>query len=87
MQNVYKNIEDYNPDKKRKVLKAFDDVIADMINNKKINSAVTELFIRGRKRNISMVFITKSYFIRAKRCQIIFYRLFYYENSKYSKLL
>ena len=62
MQEVYKNIEDYNPDKKRKVLIIFDDMIADMINNKKLNPIVTELFIRGRKRNISIVFITQSYF-------------------------
>ena len=62
MQDVYKNIEDYNPIKKRKVLIVFDDVIADMINNKKLNPIVTELFIRGRKLNISMAFITQSYF-------------------------
>ena len=37
-------------------------MIADMINNKKLNSIVTELFIRGRKLNISLVFVTKSYF-------------------------
>ena len=48
--------------KKRKVLIVFDDMIADKINNKKINSIVTELFIRGRKLNISIVFITESYF-------------------------
>ena len=47
MQDVYKNIEDYNLGKKRKVLIGFDDVIADMINNKKLNPIVTELFIRG----------------------------------------
>ena len=58
MQDVYKNIEDYNPIKKRNVLIAFDDMIADMINNNKLNSIVTELFIRGRKLNISIVFIT-----------------------------
>ena len=62
MQDVYKNIEDYNPNKKRKVLIAFYDMIADMINNKKLNPIVTELFIRGRKLNISIVFITQSYF-------------------------
>ena len=62
MQDVYKNIEDYNPIKKRKVLIVFDDMIADMINNKKLDSIVTELFIRGRKLNISIVFITQSYF-------------------------
>ena len=62
MQDVYKNIEDYNSDKKRKVLIVFEDMIADMINNKKVNSIVTELFIKGRKLNISYVFITQSYF-------------------------
>ena len=62
MQDVYKNIEDYNPIKKRKVLIIFDDMIADMINNNNLNPIVTELFIRGRKLNISIVFITQSYF-------------------------
>ena len=62
MQDVYKNIEDYNPGKKRKVLIVFDDMIVDMINNNKLNPVVTELFIRGRKLNISIVFITQSYF-------------------------
>ena len=62
IQDVYKNIEDYNPIKKRKVLIVFDDMIADIINNKKLNPVVTELFIRGRKLNISIVFITQSYF-------------------------
>ena len=62
MQDVYKNIEDYNPGKKGKILILFDDMIADMINNKKLNPVVTELFIRGRKLNISIVFITQSYF-------------------------
>ena len=49
-------------EKKRKVLIAFDDMIADMINNEKLNPIVTRLFIRGRKFNISIVFITESYF-------------------------
>ena len=62
MQDVYKNIEDYNPGKKRKILIVFDDMIADMINNKKLNPVATELFIRGKKLNISFVFITQSYF-------------------------
>ena len=62
MHDVYKNINDYNPDKENKILIVFDDMIADMINNKKINSIVTELFIRGRKLNISLVFITQSCF-------------------------
>ena len=62
MQDVYKNIEDYNLAKKGKILIVFDDMIAHMINNKKLNPVVTELFIRGRKLNISIVFITQSYF-------------------------
>ena len=62
MQDVHKNINDYDPRKKRKVLIVFDDMIADMINNKKLDSIVTELFLRGRKLNISIVFITQSYF-------------------------
>ena len=62
MQDVYKNTEDYNPGKKRKILIVFDDMIVDTINNKKLNPIVTELFIRGRKLNISLVFITQSYF-------------------------
>ena len=60
--NVYKNIDDYNPDKENKILIVFDDMIADMIHNKKLNSIVTELFITGRQLNISLVFITQSYF-------------------------
>ena len=62
MHDVYKNINNYNPDKENKILIVFDDMIADMIQNKKLNSIVTELFIRGRKLNISLVFITQSYF-------------------------
>ena len=62
MQDVYKNIEKYNLGKKRKVLLVFDDMIADIINNKKLNPVVAELFIRGRKLNISIVIITQSYF-------------------------
>ena len=62
MHDIYKNINDYNPDKENEILIVFDDMIADMINNKKINSVVTELFIRGRKLHISLVFIRQSYF-------------------------
>ena len=62
MHDVYKNINDYNPDKENKILIVFDDTIADMIHNKKLYSIVTKLFIRGRKLNIYLVFITQSYF-------------------------
>ena len=59
MHDVYKNIDEYNPDKANKILIVFDDMIANMIHNKKLNSIVSELFIRGRKLHISLVFITQ----------------------------
>ena len=62
MQDVYKDIEEYNLGKEHKILIVFDYMIADMINNKKLNPVVTELLFRGRKINISLVFITQSYF-------------------------
>ena len=62
MQDVYKNIEDYNPIKKRKILIVLNDMIADMISNNKLNPVVTELFTRCRNLNIYIVFIMQSYF-------------------------
>ena len=64
MDDIYKNIEVYNPNKKRKILIVFDDMIADVLSNKKLNPVVTELFIRGRKLNIELFFITQSYFAK-----------------------
>ena len=71
MHDVNKNIHEYNPDKECKILIVFDDMIADMINNTKLNSIVTELLIRGRKLNISLVFITQSYFKVPKDFRLI----------------
>ena len=62
MDDIDKNIEEYNPNKKQNILIVFDDTIADMLINRKLNSIVTELFIRSRKLNICLVFITQSYF-------------------------
>ena len=62
MRNVYKNIGHYNPDSENKILTVSDNMIADIINNRRLDSIVTELFIRGRKLNIFLVFITQSYF-------------------------
>ena len=62
MQDVYKNIDEYNIDKESEILIVFDNMIAPMINNKNLNSIVTELFIRRRKLNISLVFMTQTYF-------------------------
>ena len=61
IKDVYKSIEEYNPGKERKVLIKFDDMIADIISIKKLHPVVTELFIRGRKINISLMFQTSKY--------------------------
>ena len=60
--DIYENIDDYNPNRKRKILTAFDDIIADIMTNKICQSIIKKLFIRCRKLNISLVFITQSYF-------------------------
>ena len=61
MGDVYKNIDDYNPNRRRKILIVLDDMIADIMTNKKFQAIIKELFIRCRKINISLVFITQSY--------------------------
>ena len=53
MDDIYKIIEEYSPNKERKILIVFNEMIADMLSNKKLNPIITELFIRGRKLNIS----------------------------------
>ena len=63
MDDVYENITDYNPNRRRKILIVFDDMIADIMTNKKFQAIIKELFIRCRKINISLVFITQSYFL------------------------
>ena len=66
MDDVYENIDDYNPNRKRKILIVFDDMIADIMSNKKFQAIIKELFIRCRKLNISHLFITQSYFFVPK---------------------
>ena len=78
MNGIYKNIEEYNSDKKRKTLIVFNDMIVDILSNKKLNPIVTELFIRERKLNISLVSITQSYFAVSKNIRL---------NSHYYLLL
>ena len=70
MDGIYKNIEEYNPNKNKKLLTVFDDMIADILSNKKLNPVVTELFIKRRKLNISLVFITQSYFAVPKNIRL-----------------
>ena len=60
--DVYENVDDYNPNRKRKVLIVFDDMIAGIMTNKKFQASIKELFIRCRKLNISLLFITQSFF-------------------------
>ena len=62
MSDVYENIDNYNPNRKRKILIVFHDMIADIVTNKRFPSIIKELFIRCRKQNISLAFITQSYF-------------------------
>ena len=82
MEDVYKNINEYIIDKKCKILIVFNDMIANVINNKNLNSIVTELFIRGRKVKISLVFITQSYFKIPKDIRLNNTHFFYHKNSK-----
>ena len=67
MDDIYKNIEEYSPDKQLKTLIVFDDMIADMLNKKKINPIVTELFIQGKKLNICLVFFYTILFCCTKK--------------------
>ena len=70
MDNIYKNIEEYNPNKKQKVLIAFDDIVAGVLSNEILNPIVTELFIRKKRLNIYLVFITQSYFAVPKNIRL-----------------
>ena len=70
MDDIYKNIGENNPNKKRKILIVFDDLSADMLRSEKLNPIVTGLFIRGRKLNISLDFITQSYFAVPKNIRL-----------------
>ena len=70
MDHIYKNIEEYNRNKKRKILIVFDDMMTDMLSNKTLNPIVTESFIRGRKLSISLAFITQSYFAVPKNIRL-----------------
>ena len=70
MDDVYENINDYNPSRKRKILIVFDDMIADIMTNKKFQAIIKELFIRCRKLNISLAFITQSYFSVPKNVRL-----------------
>ena len=86
MDDVYKSIEECNPDKKRKIFFVFDDMIDDMLGNKQLSPIVTELFTRSRKQKISLVFITQSSFAVLENIKqnstYITISVFYDGNSK-----
>ena len=67
MDDVYNNIDDYNPNRNRKILIVFDDMVAGIMTNEKFQAIIKELLIRCRKWNTSLVFITQSYFLFQKK--------------------
>ena len=84
MDDIYNNIDDNNPNRKRKLLIVFDDMIADIMSNKKVQAIIKELFIRCRKLNISLVFISQSYFSVPKdvRLNSAHYLIMKYNNQR-----
>ena len=86
MDDVYENIHDYNPNRKRKILIVFDDMIADIMSNKKFQAIIKELFIRCGKLNISLVFITQIYFSVPKKCDIKSNSLLDHENQQQKRI-
>ena len=70
MDGIYQDIQEYNPNKNRKVLIVFDDLFLDRFSSKKLHAKVTELFIREKKLNIFLVFMTQSYFVVPKSIRL-----------------
>ena len=70
MHDNYKNIEEYNPNRKRKILNVFNDMIADLLSNRKMNPIVNESFFSGSKLNLSLVFIIIFYFAVPKNIRL-----------------
>ena len=92
MDDIYENIDDYNPNRKRKILIVFDDMIANIMTNKKFQAIIKELFIRCRKMNISLVFIPQSYFsvpkdVRLNSTHYLVMKLTTKENYKILQLI
>ena len=85
MDDVYENINVYNPSRERKILIVFDDMIADIMSNKKFQAIIKELFIRCRKLNISVVFITHSYFFVPKDVRLNSMHYFIMKINKITK--
>ena len=75
MDDIYENIEQYNPNKKCQIMIVFDIIFIDMLSNRNFNSTVNELIIRDRKLDISLVFITLSYFSIPKSIRLIWHTI------------
>ena len=86
MDHISKNTEEHNPNKKCKILIVFNDMIADILNDKKPNPILTELFIRGRKLNKSLVFLAQSYFSLPKNVRLNFTHYFIIKIPNEQKL-
>ena len=89
MNDICKNIEECSPNKKCKILIVFDDMISDVLSNKKLNPIRTELFIRGRKLNITYAFIWRSYFAEPKKIKLNsmhYYIMKFQTNQSFNKL-
>ena len=90
MDDVYNNIDDYNPKRNRKMLIVFDDMIADIMTNKRFQTIIKELFTRCRKLNIYLVFITQSCFSIPKEVRLnsTYYLIMkIHKKENYNKLL
>ena len=85
MGDVYRNIEECNSEKKRKILIVFDDMNVDMLSNENLNTFVTKLFIRDTKLNISLVFITQFYFTVPQKILDQVLQAIYYEKFKQTR--
>ena len=81
MDDIYNNIDDYNPRRKIKILIVFDDMIPHIMTYKKFQAIIKELFIRRGKLNISLAFITQSHFSVLKEVRLNFNTLPNNENS------
>ena len=68
--DIYGNIEEHNPNKERKILIVFDNMVPGILSNKKLQEIITEIFIRGRKLKIVLVFIIRSYFDEPKNFRL-----------------
>ena len=86
MDDVYENIHDYNRIRETKKLIVFDDMIAEVKGNKKLQALIEELFIRCRKLNILFVFFYSILFFCSKRCKIKYNTLFHHENKQQKRI-